>query len=51
MLLQKLGNTFLYTHILDKRGSSIYKNRPKFSMFGIGDYSFSFLEGCYFWIL
>lgn len=31
-----------HAHLLDKRGSSIYKNRPKFSMFGIGDYSFSF---------
>jgi hypothetical protein len=26
---------------LDKRGSSIYKNRPRFSVFGVGDYSFS----------
>ena len=25
---------------LDGRGSSIYKNRPRFSIFGIGDYSF-----------
>lgn len=31
-----------YAHLLDKRGSSIYKNRPRFSMFGLGDYSFSF---------
>lgn len=30
-----------YAHLLDKRGSSIYKNRPRFSIFGIGDYSFS----------
>lgn len=26
---------------LDKRGSSIYKNRARFSIFGVGDYSFS----------
>lgn len=26
---------------LDKRGSVIYKKRPRFSMFGVGDYSFS----------
>ncbi|HHE31918.1 MAG TPA: SAM-dependent DNA methyltransferase [Chlorobaculum parvum] len=26
---------------LDKRGSSIYLNRPRFSVFGIGDYSFA----------
>ncbi|MBI5638114.1 MAG: SAM-dependent DNA methyltransferase [Nitrospinae bacterium] len=26
---------------LDGRGSSIYKKRPRFSMFGIGDYTFS----------
>ncbi len=31
-----------YAHLLDKRGSSIYKNRRRFSMFGLGDYSFSF---------
>lgn len=30
-----------HAHLLDKRGSSIYNNRPRFSMFGIGDYSFS----------
>lgn len=24
-----------------KRGSSIYKNKPQFSIFGVGDYSFS----------
>ena len=30
-----------YGELLDKRTSSIYKNRPRFSMFGIGDYSFS----------
>lgn len=28
-------------HLLDKRGSSIYKNRPRFSVFGIGEYSFA----------
>ncbi len=26
---------------LDKRGSSIYKKRPRFSIFGVGDYSFA----------
>jgi hypothetical protein len=26
---------------LDSRGSSIYANRPRFSIFGVGDYSFS----------
>lgn len=26
---------------LNNRGSSIYKNRPRFSVFGIGDYSFA----------
>lgn len=26
---------------LDKRGSSIYKNRPSFSIFGVGEYSFA----------
>jgi methylase of polypeptide subunit release factors len=30
-----------YGHLFDKRGSVIYKNRPRFSVFGIGDYSFS----------
>jgi hypothetical protein len=28
-------------HLLDKRGSSIYKNRARFSVFGIGEYSFA----------
>ncbi|MGH8510040.1 MAG: SAM-dependent DNA methyltransferase [Gammaproteobacteria bacterium] len=27
--------------LLDKRGSSIYRNRPRFSIFGVGEYSFS----------
>jgi len=30
-----------YSEILSKRGSSIYKNKPLFSIFGIGKYSFS----------
>lgn len=30
-----------HARFLDARGSSIYKNRPRFSVFGIGDYSFS----------
>ncbi|HEX8639048.1 MAG TPA: N-6 DNA methylase [Pyrinomonadaceae bacterium] len=34
---------YLLSHaeFLDKRGSSIYKNRARFAMFGIGDYSFA----------
>lgn len=28
-------------YLLDKRASVIYKNKPKFSIFGVGDYSFS----------
>ena len=34
---------YLISHsdALDKRGSSIYKNRPQFSIFGIGPYSFA----------
>jgi hypothetical protein len=27
--------------VLAKRGSSIYRNRPRFSIFGVGEYSFS----------
>ncbi len=30
-----------YADILDQRKSIVYKKRPRFSMFGIGDYSFS----------
>lgn len=30
-----------YANILDARRSSIYKNRPRFSIFGVGPYSFS----------
>jgi hypothetical protein len=26
---------------LDRRGSSIYRNRPRFSIFGVGDYTFA----------
>lgn len=29
-----------YGDILDKRKSSIYKNKPRFSVFGVGDYTF-----------
>ena len=34
---------YLSTHgdRLDRRGSSIYRNRPRFSVFGIGDYTFA----------
>jgi hypothetical protein len=30
-----------YSHYLDKRASSIYKNRPRFCVFGIGEYSYA----------
>lgn len=34
---------YLETHgkLLEKRASVIYRNRPKYSIFGVGDYSFS----------
>ncbi len=34
---------YLESHkrILDSRSSSIYRNRPRFSIFGVGDYSFA----------
>jgi hypothetical protein len=34
---------YLQSHaqLLDKRASSVYHNRPRFSIFGVGDYSFS----------
>ncbi|MDJ0533237.1 MAG: hypothetical protein QNJ70_12200 [Xenococcaceae cyanobacterium MO_207.B15] len=28
-------------HLFDKRASSIYRNRPPFSIFGVGEYSFA----------
>ncbi len=31
-----------HSDLLDRRGSSIYKNKPRFSIFGVGDYSFTF---------
>lgn len=30
-----------YEKLLEKRGSSIYKGKPKFSVFGVGDYTFT----------
>lgn len=30
----------IYANLLDNRGSSIYKNKPRFCLFGIGQYSF-----------
>lgn len=30
-----------HAHFLDRRSSSIYRNRPRFSVFGVGDYSFA----------
>ena len=30
-----------HAEILDSRSSSIYRNRPRFSIFGVGDYSFA----------
>lgn len=39
---QPLTYEYLMSHaaLLDNRGSSIYKNRPRFCIFGIGQYSF-----------
>ena len=30
-----------HAHVLDARSSSIYRNRPRFSVFGVGPYSFA----------
>ena len=30
-----------YSNLLDKRASSVYHNRPRFSVFGVGNYSFA----------
>ena len=30
-----------HAHLLDRRASSIYRNRPRFSIFGVGPYSFA----------
>jgi hypothetical protein len=30
-----------YANLLTERASSVYRNRPKFSIFGVGDYSFA----------
>ena len=30
-----------HSDLLDRRASSIYRNRPKFSIFGVGEYSFA----------
>jgi hypothetical protein len=30
-----------HAHLLDRRGSSIYRKRPRFSIFGVGDYTFA----------
>jgi hypothetical protein len=30
-----------YAHLLDSRGSSIYKARPRYSVFGVGPYAFT----------
>lgn len=30
-----------YTEVLDKRKSSVYKNHPRFSIFGVGEYTFT----------
>jgi hypothetical protein len=34
---------YLMAHadLLDRRGSSVYRNRPRFSIFGVGDYAFA----------
>jgi hypothetical protein len=41
--LKDCGEPYLesYSSILDNRKSIIYKKRPRFSVFGIGDYSFT----------
>jgi hypothetical protein len=33
--------------VLDKRAGTIYEKRSRFSVFGVGDYSFSPLRGCH----
>ena len=42
---QRAPNTWKYlerhSELLERRASSIYRNRPKFSIFGVGDYSFA----------
>jgi hypothetical protein len=42
--------TWLYLqnhgHLLDRRASSIYRNRPRFSVFGVGDYTFAPWKVC-----
>ncbi len=44
IIFEKFPKTYkyLYNHqnLFENRKSSIYKNKPKFSIFGIGDYSF-----------
>lgn len=44
-IAQRAPNTWDYlsrhTEPLAKRASSIYRNRPRFSIFGVGDYSFA----------
>lgn len=30
-----------HAQLLDRRASSVYRNRPRFSIFGVGDYSFA----------
>ncbi|UCE12658.1 MAG: SAM-dependent DNA methyltransferase, partial [Candidatus Heimdallarchaeota archaeon] len=30
-----------YAHLLEKRASSVYQNRPQYSLFGVGSYTFS----------
>ncbi len=30
-----------HAHLLDQRASSVYRNRPRFSVFGVGNYSFA----------
>ncbi len=31
-----------HAQLLDKRASSVYRNRPRFSVFGVGNYSFAY---------
>jgi hypothetical protein len=38
---QTWGYLKAHADLLNKRGSSIYRNRPPFSIFGVGDYTFA----------
>jgi len=46
IIREKAPRTWAYLEehgaLLDRRGSSIYRGRPRFSVFGVGDYTFAF---------